>query len=319
MAVVNEIIKERIEKIIKTIRKSKYNAIVVGPSGRNKKHFRVYLNGGFVLQIPVMTTGHFHVLEKEFVSDKKDYVKEQDREKLKKIRNDIEEINKNKGTFPFYKVYEYFEESNNYYLNEYLKLANTATKGKFTQEHGGKKERNWQTEIIKNKIKAKSTDGFIVFDMEFQTRAIENPLRDDGVSNRGKPDYVGFDGEKFYLVELKTNISACEGECGLKEHENDMKALIKHNLSNSNSNLVEEFIHRFTLLLEYGIIDKSWKPAIEKIIERGSKDCLDYCFLFLINGNYSKEDYISQVDVQNITTDKVFFCKDNFEIVRYKE
>ena len=71
MRAIDKGIKERIEILIKTIRASKYNAIVVGPSGRNKKHFRVYLNGGFVLQIPVMKSGHFHVLEKEFVSDKK--------------------------------------------------------------------------------------------------------------------------------------------------------------------------------------------------------------------------------------------------------
>lgn len=296
--------KERICNLLKKIKEvqanQNLNLVIVGPSDRNRYHFRVYSNGGFILKIPVYPQGKFKALEEEYVKGLKFLKKKDEEDKLYIIREKID------GN-TFRKTLDFFEEEEYKNLKEYLSLATKATNEKFVQGNNedneeNRKERNWQTEIINDKIKTKCNQkDIIIFDMEFQTKKSENQG-----GEIGKPDFIGFDGELFYLIELKTNIEACTGDSGLVVHEGDMKKVIGYKAGKKA--LIDELLHRIKLLQDFNLIDQSWNQAIIKFDEEG-KDNLDYLFLFLINGEYTKERYKGIIDNERISSEKVLFLK----------
>ena len=295
--------KERILNILDIIRAydKTSNTVIVGPSGRNKFHFRVYANGGFILRIPVYPQGKFEALEEEYVKELKYLTTKDEEDKLDAIRKIINENTLTKGL-------DYFEEGENKNLKEYLSLAVKATNEKFVQRKNNDenlkniRERNWQTEIIKDKIKTEyKQKEILIFDMEFQTKKSENQR-----GEIGKPDFIGFDGDRFYLIELKTNTEACTGDSGLAAHEGDMKKI--NGYKAGKKSLIAEFLHRIKLLQDFNLIDQSWNPAIKNFDKEG-KDNLDYLFLFLINGEYTKEKFKGKIENEHVNSEKVLFLK----------
>jgi hypothetical protein len=288
--------------LIGHINKNK-DAVVLGVSGSKesrKELLRVYMNGGCVLQIPLVKSKKFIFPKTYFYDDKKDKSKKQylSKSETDRIICIMHVIEKN--------PYAWKNETYSL-LNEFLGYMGNATREKFENTKSGVvMERKYQTMLYKKMIMEKDRKtSLAIVDVEFRTtekmnweqEEIEENRRRNKVNKKNsrlhcsKPDFVAATEDGFMLIELKTNSSACEGNAGLDDHNKDFDKLIKFN--DKNHYLVEELKERLKYAYQYGLYNTKFKTIIEKLLNKDiEKIKLIDKYLFIPTVQFPKEKIV---------------------------
>lgn len=179
---------------------------------------------------------------------------------------------------------------------KYLDIICTAAYTRFQHREGEKdntkvidlSERSCQTLIAhvnQNTKWEEGKDSLVVVDMEYDV-PLNAIIEKDGKEKfrmkkdfktqeevhkkKAKVDFVVFDGKSFGLIEFKYQAMSMEAgsENSLKEHYLDFKRIIDEDMPAEKIKLIKELIRRMEYLLDYEVIDKSWKASFEKLKEK---------------------------------------------------
>lgn len=293
------------------------NAVIVGITGSYKDNLkkqekwgfkrsaenwklRVYMNGGFVLGIPLEERKF------EFMSDKyfkEKYLSEDEKERIKQIMNEV-------STDKYAWKKDNFE-----LLTEYLKYMGKATKNKFSdpKDTSAAKERMHQIRLFKNLMKKPSQE-YALMDVEYQSIAEMNYTEEEIIErkekgeplHKGKPDYVAICKGGFLLIELKNNKASLDGNAGLKEHNKDLEKLIETN--KRNLYLVTELKQRLQVMYEMDLLNASCREMAETILNTDAdKLNIEDRYIFIINEKLTKEKCVDYIKKNEIDKEKVIF------------
>lgn len=284
-----------IRELIREIKKLEGTAIV-GVSGsyykcdyRSSKEvnlLRVYLNGGDALQIPLKSK-KFKFADTYL---KTPYMDDNTIKRIQVIKGEIDNDP--------YK----FRENDFALLKEYLGYMQKATGEKYdksmTAKNGSSKERKYQILLFKKLVDVPRED-VCFFDLEFQTIAEMNydveyvkkwveDEKDIRSLHTGKPDYIAFSKNGFEIIELKTNVGACDGNAGLGDHNNDFDNIILKN--KENHIFVTELIRRLKVMYDFDLINPKSKETAKTILNMNKEDInIEAKYMFITNPDFTRE------------------------------
>lgn len=268
--------------------------VIVGPSGSSDNELRVYCNGGLMGTIGI-SDPHCTLFSIDYVKNHISNVTDKDtaNELLKRSKSNEDII----------------------YSAEYLNIAYKASKNKF----GNDKEKNIQTQILKEYIKNQEKSWFVL--------GIETGINDELnpgstiIKNVKKPDFVVYDKvrKQFGIIELKYNNKSVNN---LGEHYDSFFEVFQ----NPNY-FIAEMCRRAKVMEEYKLIDScisGSKVEIEEInkvwfgflfVKGGKpgavKSTKNYITKKMSNGNVSEAcrflyvDSVDQLDKTGLSFDEM--------------
>lgn len=298
-----------VHELITEIRNNE-NAIVVGITGsyvRRKaadKVLRVYMNGGFILNIP-LTEKEF-LFADDYLEEEYRYLNQEEQDAVNKIK---EAVSSN--------LYAW-KENEYALLKEYLKYMEKATKNKFgsLKNSSTSKERMYQINLFR-KLLADDSKEYAFVDVEFQTIAemnyspeeIEAWKKEHGSIKGlhcGKPDYIAIQEGGFLLIELKTNKKSLEGAAGIEEHSDDFDVLL--NMNKRNHILATELKERLQVAYDYGVMNDAYLDLAERILHTDVEELtVSEKYLFIPNEEFSREECEAFIEKKGIDKSKVLF------------
>ena len=224
---------ENERNLIRQIQDYSEEIVVMAPT-EGEKVYRVYANGGLICKLTYNDDNSVSVQGKMSEAYNKHI---NDSERFLSVSNALGRT-----------VSSFSEE-----LSGYLDLAIQATEHKFHN-----KERQYQTRLARlsrdSCVYNPGKKQWLIIDMEYTT----SKEKYDG---NYKPDYIVFDGESFGIVELK-----CNGNIGENfiKHIKDFNSMVSSDKYMAN---IKQFIARMEVLIEIGVIDESFRTALNEYKE----------------------------------------------------
>lgn len=112
-----------------------------------------------------------------------------------------------------------------------------------------------------------------------------------------RADFVVFDGKSLGFIEFKYLGKSTEN---MASHYQDFYRLLVSSDETFRIGIIEELMHRLRLLIEYGVVDKSWEKAFNEFIKNDYNSSMMWCGFFFLGDKYDSEEMKSKLDMKSI-------------------
>lgn len=159
---------------------------------------------------------------------------------------------------------------------------------------------------------------YLVIDTEY---LLDFPDRKEKESKK-RVDFVVFDGETIGFVEFKYLGGSTEN---LESHYCDFKRLLDDCQNEYRVHVIEELMSRLKLLIEYGIVDKSWERAYESFASKIYDKSLLWGGFFFLGDRYDypvkdnkNKTFAQMKQMARKYHERVISTEENAIIVKYQ-